>query len=239
MKHRNYYEILEIPTNATAEEIKRAYYLLCKKYHPDINPETGNLFKNINEAYETLIDPIKRKNYDRNTKAKTNTAKNFTSDYYSKAEYYQNLDKEPIIKLLLRFFNYRFENVFKSIWNRYWIVLVVTSLFCFSLTIVSIINKITLLFDKPIIKDIPHKTQIEPIALFLNLAGEAKITRSMIWTVFITTTTVFKTFAIIFKAIHWIFAHIIKPMLIPMAIILAALFLSNNQNQRNNYFRRY
>lgn len=242
MKHRNYYEILEIPTNATAEEIKRAYYSLCKKYHPDINPNTANLFKNINEAYETLIDTKKRKKYDSTLHIDPKDSKynDFTSNYYSRAEYYQNLDKEPIIKLLLKFFDYRFENIAKSLWNRYLIVLVVTALFCFGVFILSTINGIVrLVLNKSIVSDIPHKTVSYNLNTFLNLVGEAKVFRSMWWVSFMGIFTITKTISLIARGIYWIFAHIIKPMLIPMAILFAALFLSNNQNQRDNYFKRY
>ena len=45
MKQKNYYAILNISETATYSEIKRAYYSLCKKYHPDINPDTAEKFK--------------------------------------------------------------------------------------------------------------------------------------------------------------------------------------------------
>ncbi len=64
----NYYQILGVPENATAEDIKRAYRKLAKRYHPDINKENEEHFKLITEAYRTLIDPQKRKIYDRELK---------------------------------------------------------------------------------------------------------------------------------------------------------------------------
>lgn len=66
-KKRDYYEVLGISRNATAEEIKSAYRKMAKKYHPDINPnskEAEDKFKEASEAYEILSDANKRATYD-------------------------------------------------------------------------------------------------------------------------------------------------------------------------------
>ena len=64
---RDYYEVLGVQKGADAGSIKRAYYQLAKKYHPDANPgdkEAEERFKEVNEAYEVLSDPDKRAKYD-------------------------------------------------------------------------------------------------------------------------------------------------------------------------------
>ncbi|OMJ25721.1 putative J domain-containing protein [Smittium culicis] len=61
-----YYEWLNVSHQATASEIKKAYYVLALKYHPDKNPapEAETKFKQISQAYQTLSDPKKRSDYN-------------------------------------------------------------------------------------------------------------------------------------------------------------------------------
>jgi len=72
----DYYKILEIKPNASAEGIKKAYRRLSKLYHPDINPRGAEQFKNINEANSILSDAEKRKLYDIKYKAAFSSSQN-------------------------------------------------------------------------------------------------------------------------------------------------------------------
>ncbi len=64
---RDYYEVLGVARTATKEELKKKYRSLARQYHPDVNnePDAGERFKEISEAYEVLSDDDKRAAYDR------------------------------------------------------------------------------------------------------------------------------------------------------------------------------
>lgn len=68
MEYKDYYKILGVDRNADPEAIKKAFRKLARQYHPDTNKgdkKAEEKFKEINEAYEVLSDPEKRKLYDR------------------------------------------------------------------------------------------------------------------------------------------------------------------------------
>lgn len=67
VSYQDYYKLLGVDRNAKVEEISKAFKKLARKYHPDLNPgdkKSEEKFKEINEAYEVLKDPEKRKLYD-------------------------------------------------------------------------------------------------------------------------------------------------------------------------------
>lgn len=67
MEYKDYYAALDVPRDASQDDIQKAYRKLARKYHPDVNqtPEAEERFKEISEAYEVLKDEEKRKKYDR------------------------------------------------------------------------------------------------------------------------------------------------------------------------------
>ena len=66
MEFKDYYKTLDVSRDATAEEIKKAFRRLARKYHPDVSKETDaeHKMKEVNEAYAVLSDPEKRAAYD-------------------------------------------------------------------------------------------------------------------------------------------------------------------------------
>ena len=78
---RNYYEVLNVSTNASAYEIKHSFRNLALKYHPDKNKnsdESKQIFMELVEAYEVLSDDSSRRNYDA---ANLSTGSTFSSPH--------------------------------------------------------------------------------------------------------------------------------------------------------------
>jgi len=67
VQYKDYYQILGVPRGASEADIKKSFRKLAREYHPDVakdKKKAEERFKEINEAYEVLSDPDKRKKYD-------------------------------------------------------------------------------------------------------------------------------------------------------------------------------
>lgn len=95
MEKKNFYDWLEINRNASPEVIEKAYKTLVRKYHPDLQEEANKheseeILKQINDAYDTLSDPIKKSDYDAHLQASEISADEYEHLYQEKA----NLENE-------------------------------------------------------------------------------------------------------------------------------------------------
>lgn len=104
---QNYYDILEVNKNASSEIIEKAYKTLVKKYHPDLQENDLKIkyeekIKKINEAYDILSDPEKRKKYDLNLKNTEISINDYNSLYQENINLKNNLN---ILKEKLNYLN--------------------------------------------------------------------------------------------------------------------------------------
>lgn len=113
----DYYEILELKPQCTKEQIKKKYYELSKKYHPDKNNGDDEKFKLINEAYETLYDDELREKYKIKKYFKNI---DFTEDDYELLKkYYYSLINSNEFKLMKLLYESIPESIKISLWNRF------------------------------------------------------------------------------------------------------------------------
>ena len=102
MQLKDYYRILNISQDASAEDIKKAFRRLALQYHPDRNPEdvreSGEKFKEINEAYEVLSDEHRRLQYDRLTSLSSYPRRTMAvEDIFN-----ENIGSDSILEMLRR-----------------------------------------------------------------------------------------------------------------------------------------
>lgn len=243
MATKNYYELLEISPDANAATIKAAYRAMCKKYHPDINPKTTELFKQINEAYSTLIDPVARAAYDRKLAA-GDDSDDYDDDYdYSDYSYSAATDNtthtdysdipwgQPVINILYDFFKYKFENAMAAIWQRNIFVLIGNTVLCFFTLLCVLLNKIYhLLFGKNG-KKFPWWDRHPVLEWLQNTTDERKLYPLWIWVLFLAAMSVAKLVYHIWQITWWICIHIIKPLLIGIAALWVLLVLSDRRRR--------
>jgi curved DNA-binding protein CbpA len=94
---KDYYQILGTPEQATGEQIKKAYRKLALEHHPDRNPndpQSEERFKEITEAYGVLMDPLKRKEYDRFRASPFTGAQGGPQFRYSQQEIFENMFRQ-------------------------------------------------------------------------------------------------------------------------------------------------
>lgn len=107
---KDYYEVLGVGRNATQEDIKKAYRKLARKYHPDFNksPDAQEKFKEINEAYQILSDPEKRKLYDQYGHAAFSAQASSTQDVFFR----EDVNVGDIFEEILKGFG--FDDIFEK-----------------------------------------------------------------------------------------------------------------------------
>lgn len=249
---KNYYEILEVHKFASDTEIKRAFYKLAKKYHPDINPKTANLFKEINEAYHVLIDPKLRREY--NNSLNTEVPFTLNEDIFKSSEndslvdilnnvtkQTEDLNKE--LEELINSFDYfedgqyyynpEKESIFRIIdefktfrfENAVAAIWNRNAISIFGAAFVFLLSFICILFTKPF-KLYKHLTYKKHNFAWLNhisrLTKENKLFFTLCWTIILNVFSISRLIYNILYSAVWIFSKILKYFLIPAAIILAA-----------------
>ena len=115
---KNYYQELGISSGASEEEIKKAYHKLALKYHPDRtngDKAAEERFKEINEAYAVLTDPVKRASYERSSQSTVHTDSRShgqrTQFFYTQEDilrdFFGQMNSTPFLQELLREFQRR------------------------------------------------------------------------------------------------------------------------------------
>lgn len=114
MANKDFYKILGLDKKASADDIKKAYRNLSKKYHPDINKseEAIQKYKDVQEAYETLSNEEKRRNYDSLNNSSFDNIFNQTNDYYSSI--FGNKDYADILNNYEKIFNFNNTNNYSN-----------------------------------------------------------------------------------------------------------------------------
>ncbi len=118
---KNYYSILGVTPDSSNAEIKLAYRKLARKYHPDVNPQGAEMFKDISEAYATLSDAKKRLQYDTingffksNTKTEQKTSAKKAQSEYKKTQTTEKKTHSDINKKTKEEFSKKINEMFEE-----------------------------------------------------------------------------------------------------------------------------
>ncbi|VDN37240.1 unnamed protein product [Dibothriocephalus latus] len=108
--NKDFYKILGVPKNASSSDIKKAYYQLAKKYHPDVNKHdktASQKFQEVSEAYEVLGDEEKRRAYDSYGQSAPG---GFSSDSHSQGfGQYSHVDPEELFRRIFKDSDFAFK----------------------------------------------------------------------------------------------------------------------------------
>jgi DnaJ-class molecular chaperone len=113
MNNKDYYKILGLSEYATSDEIKKTYRKLAFQYHPDRNPGSEEMMKDINEAYAVLSDPGKRREYDSYRQSYGSFARDRFRQAYTEQDIFRDSDIYHIFEELSKVFGFsRAEDIF-------------------------------------------------------------------------------------------------------------------------------
>jgi DnaJ-class molecular chaperone len=115
MERKDYYKILGVGENASPDEIKKTYRNLAFRYHPDKNPGSQELMKEINEAYAVLSNPEKRREYDQLRRSFGAFARDRFRQAYTDQDIFRNSDINQVFEELSKIFGF---NSPEDIFNR-------------------------------------------------------------------------------------------------------------------------
>ncbi len=122
MEQKDYYRILSVEREATAQQIKEAYRKFALEYHPDRNQGDGDAvekMKELNEAYAVLSDPDKKRRYDRLREDYGPDAYDRFRQNYTEQDIFRGSDINQVFEEMARSFGFRrFDDIFRDFYGQ-------------------------------------------------------------------------------------------------------------------------